>query len=127
MWESVAKAVRRPRVNFKRCEHPIDNILLLQKRQHGRKGSVTAEQSMVESKKLRCAIWRGASRQMREGGLLDKWLAEISAPGWESVVPQVSSSSERELDDGEASASLEHFLATFLLLGLGLGIAAIVL
>ncbi|XP_037505532.2 uncharacterized protein LOC119381850 [Rhipicephalus sanguineus] len=63
--------------------------------------------------------------QMREGGLLDKWLAEISAPGCESVVPQASPSPES--DEGEASASLEHSLATFLLLGLGLGLAVIVL
>ncbi|KAH6937261.1 hypothetical protein HPB50_026229 [Hyalomma asiaticum] len=64
--------------------------------------------------------------QMREGGLLDKWLAEISAPGCESVVSQTLSS-EVETEEGEASASLEHSLATFLLLGLGLGLATIVL
>ncbi|XP_075740353.1 uncharacterized protein LOC119185894 [Rhipicephalus microplus] len=64
--------------------------------------------------------------QMREGGLLDKWLAEISAPGCESVVAQASSS-ETDSDKGEASASLEHSLATFLLLGLGISLATVVL
>ncbi|KAK8786717.1 hypothetical protein V5799_023504 [Amblyomma americanum] len=63
--------------------------------------------------------------QMREGGLLDKWLAEISAPGCEAVVPPASS--EAEPEPGEGSASLSHFLATFLLLGLGLGCAVVVL
>ncbi|KAH7954969.1 hypothetical protein HPB49_023462 [Dermacentor silvarum] len=64
--------------------------------------------------------------QMRQSGLLDKWLAEISAPGCESVVWQASSS-ETEAGEGEGSSSLGHSLATFLVLGLGLGCAAIVL
>ncbi|XP_050040392.2 uncharacterized protein [Dermacentor andersoni] len=64
--------------------------------------------------------------QMRQSGLLEKWLAEISAPGCESVAWQASSS-ETEVEEGGDSASLGHSLATFLLLGLGLGGAVIVL
>lgn len=58
---------------------------------------------------------------MRQGGLLDKWLDEISAPGCEAFDPPASSSGEEEV------SGVTHFLATFLILGLGLSCALLVL
>ncbi|KAG0414369.1 hypothetical protein HPB47_008498 [Ixodes persulcatus] len=60
-------------------------------------------------------------REMRQGGLLDKWLDEISAPGCEAFDPPASSSGEEEV------SGVTHFLATFLILGLGLSCALLTL
>ncbi|XP_077557932.1 glutamate receptor-like [Haemaphysalis longicornis] len=65
--------------------------------------------------------------QMRQGGLLDKWLDEISAPGCEAVVDSAGSADSADAEGDGASAGVTHFLATFLLLGLGLACSIVAL